>query len=374
MSSFGQVSAKPQPAGPSNSDPSRIDNRWLSMLGVMADNRVVDLDSALLRAYVVTAEEMHFGRAAGRLQLTQQALSKRIARLEGLLAIRLFDRGSRRVELTDAGHRLLPLARQVVDSIDAMDSERLAGDQVLVVDVLGENLTPLNLLHRAVAAEPDLRVEITMRNNKVALVDTLRGGVADVALGWSRSVEEPWPRDIRRRVLLLEPVYLLMSAQHQLADRDEIGLTELADLALWFPTRNAPQEWVAWLDELAAAYGLRIDRSGTSLGFGDFLRLGGVPERVSFFGAAMPEPPGSEVRLIPIVDPIPVVVWSAMWRRRVPDARVAHLVELMTADQPDLLRAARTDPDALWLPEGDRVYVADEAAANESERARGGRR
>ena len=344
------------------------------MVGVMADNQVVDLDSALLRAYVVTAEEMHFGRAAGRLQLTQQALSKRIARLEGLIAVRLFDRGSRRVELTDAGHRLLHLARQVVDSVDAMDSERLPGDQVLVVDVLGENLTPLNLLHRAVAAEPDLRVEITMRNNKVALVDTLRGGVADVALGWSRSVGEPWPRDIRRRVLLLEPVYLLMSAQHRLADRDEIGLTELADLALWFPTRNAPQEWVAWLDELAAAYGLRIDQSGTSLGFGDFLRLGGVPERVTFFGAAMPEPPGSDVRLIPIVDPIPVVVWSVMWRRRVPDARVAQLVELMTVDQPDLLRAARTDPDAIWLPEGDRAYVADEAVANENERARGGQR
>jgi len=79
------------------------------MVGVMADNQVVDLDSALLRAYVVTAEEMHFGRAAGRLQLTQQALSKRIARLEGLIAVRLFDRGSRRVELTAAGHRLPPL-------------------------------------------------------------------------------------------------------------------------------------------------------------------------------------------------------------------------------------------------------------------------
>ncbi len=65
--------------------------------------------------------------------------------------------------------------------------------------------------------------------------------------------------------------------------------------------------------------------------------------------------------MIPIVEPTPVVVWSVMWRRRIADSRVAHLVAAMTAGQPDLLRAARTDPGALWLPEGERAYVAQEA-------------
>lgn len=323
----------------------------------------MDLDSALLRAFVVTAEEAHFGRAAHRLHMTQQALSKRIARMEALLGVRLFERSSRQVELTDAGGRLLPLARQGVDAVDALAGEVAPRAVPLVVDVLGDNLTPLHLLHRAVAADPELRVEITMRDNKLSLVDALRGGSADVAMGWSRSLEEPWPSDIRRRVLLLEPVYVLLSAAHRLAGRAEVTLDELADTALWFPTRNAPREWVAWLDELAGGFDLRIDRSGTSLGFADFLALGGVPERVTFFGAAMPAPPGPDVRLVPIVDPIPVVVWSVMWRRRVSDATVGHLVELMTADQPDLLRAAVTDPDALWLPEADRAYVAREAAS-----------
>ncbi|MGI8627570.1 MAG: LysR family transcriptional regulator [Geodermatophilaceae bacterium] len=349
---------KPHPDSASNSNPGRIDNCWLSMSSHGDDNRLVDLDSALLRAFVVTAEEMHFGRAAGRLQLTQQALSKRIARLENLLALRLLDRASRRVELTDAGGRLLPLARQAVDAVDAVACEVFSAGQPLVVDVLGEHLTPVHLLHRAVARQPDLDVEIIMRDNKVALTEALRSGSADVAIGWSSAVEDPWPRDIQRQLLLLEPVYVLMSTQHALAGRDEIGLAELADVALWFPTRNAPPEWVRWLDELAAAYGLRIDRFGTTLGFDDFLNLGGVPERVTFFGGAMPVPTGEEVRLVPIVDPTPVVVWTVMWRRRVPDARVARLVELMTEGQPDLLRATRTDPEALWLPEGDRAYVA----------------
>ncbi len=322
----------------------------------------MDLDSALLRAFVVTAEEAHFGRAAHRLHLSQQALSKRIARLETLLRVRLFDRGSRQVELTDAGGRLLPLARQAVDAVDEVAAELLSAESILVVDVLGENLTPIHLLQRAVAAEPDLRVEVTMRDNKVPLVDALRGATADVAVGWSGSVEEPWPSDIRRRVLLLEPVQLLISTQHPLAGREEVTLDQLADLALWFPVRNAPPEWVAWLDEFQAAHGLQIDRSGTTMGFNDFLNLGGVPERVGFFGAAMPVPPGLDLRLIPIVEPMPVVVWSVMWRPRIADARVAHLVDLMTAGQPDLLRAACTDPGALWLPERERAYVAEEAA------------
>ncbi|MDQ3717049.1 MAG: LysR family transcriptional regulator [Actinomycetota bacterium] len=352
------VQDKASPHRASNSYPDRIDNCWLSMWSGPDDNRLVDLDSALLRAFVVTAEEMHFGRAAGRLQLTQQALSKRVARLENLLAVRVLDRASRRVELTDAGRRLLPLARQAVDAVDAVDAVVFSAAQPLVVDVLGENLTPMHLLRRALARQPDLDVEIIMRDNKIALAESLRSGGADVAIGWSSAVEEPWPPDIQRRVLLLEPVYVLMSAQHELAGRDEITLAELVDVALWFPTRNAPPEWVRWLDELAAAYGLRIDRTGTTLGFDDFLNLGGVPERVSFFGAAMPAPPGEQVRLVPIVEPTPVVVWSVMWRRRVPDARVARLVQLMTEGQPDLLRATRTDPEALWLPDRDRAYVA----------------
>ncbi|WP_131739333.1 helix-turn-helix domain-containing protein [Actinomadura roseirufa] len=52
----------------------------------------MDLDLTLVRAFVTTSETLHFGRAAERLGTSQQALSKRIARLEALLAVRLFER------------------------------------------------------------------------------------------------------------------------------------------------------------------------------------------------------------------------------------------------------------------------------------------
>src|SRR5262245_11962414 len=81
-----------------------------------------------LRYFTVLCEELHFGRAAERLHISQSPLSQAIAQLERKLGTRLLDRSSRHVSLTAAGEVLLDHARRLLRDVDdAVGATRRAG-------------------------------------------------------------------------------------------------------------------------------------------------------------------------------------------------------------------------------------------------------
>src|SRR6187402_3664186 len=72
------------------------------------------IELRLWRQFLAVAEELHFGRAARGLNMTQPPLTQAIAQLEASLGLRLFDRTKRSVQLTAAGAALLPEARELL--------------------------------------------------------------------------------------------------------------------------------------------------------------------------------------------------------------------------------------------------------------------
>ena len=89
------------------------------------------IENKLLNAYVAVAEELHFGRAAARLNLAQPALSRQIMQLEEKLRIRLLDRTQRSVEMTPSGRIFLDRARRILAEVEYATEEvrRVAAGQ-----------------------------------------------------------------------------------------------------------------------------------------------------------------------------------------------------------------------------------------------------
>ncbi|MCW2134659.1 LysR family transcriptional regulator [Arthrobacter sp. VKM Ac-2550] len=140
-----------------------------------------------LESFIAVAEELHFGAAAERLNMTQPPLSRQIQLLEKELHAQLFDRTSRRVELTAAGRTLLPSARLILDlSIKTqLDVQRVAtGDAGAVTigytAIAGQSALP-RLLRRSAEDQPG--VSLLLRELvSTDQMDGLVKGTVDIGL------------------------------------------------------------------------------------------------------------------------------------------------------------------------------------------------
>jgi DNA-binding transcriptional LysR family regulator len=182
-----------------------------------------------LRYFVAVAEELHFGRAAERLHLSQPALSKQIRALEISLRAQLFRRDRRQVELTAAGTALYPVARDLLREWDegvAVVADAAASEsRVLRVGTLtsiGRALYPAIIDHFA-KRQPGWRVELRSFGWGDA-TGGLREQAADAAFVWL-PVDDP---SIQSEVLAVERRFVALSAGHPLAGRSSVGFGEIA--------------------------------------------------------------------------------------------------------------------------------------------------
>ncbi|WP_371101148.1 LysR family transcriptional regulator [Streptomyces sp. PU_AKi4] len=184
-----------------------------------------------LHAFVVLAEELHFGRAATRLGIAQPPLSQQIRRLEEKVGHPLFHREPGRVTLTPAGRELLPAVRRALaDLTDGLSAARAAGSgragRLRIGFAASLALTVLPGLLRTFRQRfPDVHLDIHEMTT-APQITALREGTIDIGL-----LREPptGETEIGFRTILTEPFVAVLPTAHPLAARRTVRLDRLAD-------------------------------------------------------------------------------------------------------------------------------------------------
>ncbi|CCD99721.1 LysR family transcriptional regulator [Bradyrhizobium sp. STM 3809] len=195
-----------------------------------------------LRCFVAAAEELHFGKAAQRLQMLPSALGRQIKLLEEDLATRLFARTTRAVALTEDGGALLRDARAILARVEAVETgfrTRARGGKaqklrVGAIDSAAAGLLP-QLLHDFRQSHPEIAVQL-MEEKTIRLLPKILSGALDLAF-----VRPPERSDGRFefRALLSESAVVALPQRHRLATRASVSLADIADQPLIVPDRRS---------------------------------------------------------------------------------------------------------------------------------------
>jgi DNA-binding transcriptional LysR family regulator len=187
-----------------------------------------------LEHFVAVAEEQSFTRAARRLSYVQSALSVSIRSLERELGVRLFDRTTHRVALTDAGEALLPSARHTLASVEQtldVAAELKGGLRgTLRVGIMQSFafLDIADLLGRFHRQHPDVEIQVRpSAGGSLALVEELKRGGIDIAFV---SMAET-PAGVSMTELGVEDLHLVGLPELLPPRRARVELSDLAEAA-----------------------------------------------------------------------------------------------------------------------------------------------
>jgi len=225
----------------------------------------VDLPVELrqLRYFVAVAEELHFGRAAERLHMSQSPLSRAIRELERDLGVVLFVRTTRRVELTPAGAALLERARRALAEVEAaVDEARRAAAPIGDDVAIGHGPLSRDAAERiagALAADARLEEDLTPE-----LLRRVGGnGLAAAAILSTPGAATRYR--VRIDTLRDEPLLAALPAGHEYASAAAIPVGAFAGERVLLPRDPAGRVFNAWLRASVRAAGFELDRTVETL-------------------------------------------------------------------------------------------------------------
>jgi len=188
------------------------------------------METRLLKYFSVLAEELHFGKAAKKLHISQPPLSRQIKGLEEELGVRLFNRTKRNVQLTAYGKYLKDESYKLFNQIDVMKNhlELMKNGAVGQVKIgyVGDFMHSIfpDILSKLKQEYPKIDTTL-LESDTESQISALRIGLIDIGF-----VRTP----IEAKDIIINPIYketfsLILSKSHPLSSRKKIPLKELAD-------------------------------------------------------------------------------------------------------------------------------------------------
>ncbi|WP_338697087.1 LysR family transcriptional regulator [Streptomyces sp. Q6] len=316
------------------------------------------VEPRLLRAFLAVADELHFTRAAARLYVAQQALSRDVRRLERELGVELFGRTTRQVTLTADGTRLLPYARRAVEAQDellAAFTGPAPEDRPLLVDVNSPGLVHERVLARARELAPGCELMARYESGLTHAAAELLAGRIDVSFGRFAGLDAAVRERLDQQPMRYEPMAVVLPEEHPLAALDEVPLRRLAGERIYAGAGNPrTPEWTDLARRLFAGRGIEIaPPAPLAIGEEEFRRIMAKYRNPVLTGVDFPAMPGSVLR--PLVDPVPLSPVSLVWRkaRRHPGIDALRAAASALAEENGWLER----PEGAWIPAADALIM-----------------
>lgn len=186
------------------------------------------LDIHEMQIFLIAAETGSFSEAGRRLQMSQPAVSMQIRSLEKRLNVELFHRSGRHIALTEVGHSLVPLARDLVnhsihvqETITSMQGEVIGHLKIACSTTAGKYILP-KLFAKFIEQYPAVQVTCDV-NSRGSSLEMLLEGEAHLAV---TSLKE-FSKELEYRQFLVDPVVVIAPPQHGWARRRSITIDEL---------------------------------------------------------------------------------------------------------------------------------------------------
>ncbi|WP_428122416.1 LysR family transcriptional regulator [Candidatus Poriferisodalis sp.] len=283
-----------------------------------------------LRYFTTVAEELHFGRAADRLLMSQPPLSQQIRLLERELDTALFDRSTRRVTLTDAGKFLYPEAVRLLaaaDGVERLMEQRRGGQtgtlRVGFVDSVAYEVMP-RVLAEYRRRRPRVDFELhTLSSDEQA--QALRAGRIDLGIGRAAADST----HVEATLVMHERLLLAAGASHRLSEPSSACLRDLAGEPIIGFDRSVSPSLHAVLAGMLAAEGVTYDPMIEATEYTTILGFVAAGEGVAIVpaGVATFRPPG--LHYVPLEDSVASVPLLLLRGAGEPLPLVSHALEVV---------------------------------------------